>query len=61
MNTQSNNNMNIELLKAMRGIWIIEIETLEKKFRSSDESYHAGQLDTFNKCLQDLINIIGED
>ena len=59
-----NNAMNIELLKAMRGVWIIEIESLEHKLKNIP-SYTTiaelkARLETFEKCLKDLIDIIGE-
>ena len=62
----NNNDMNIELLKAMRGVWIIEIETIQKKIRTNHhttEDFYKlqGRLKAFEDCLQDLINIIGEE
>jgi len=69
MKNMNNNDMNIELLKAMRGVWIIEIESLEKKLErlnASNENYDAlmtstkSTICTLNRCLNDLIAIIGE-
>ena len=61
---QSNNDMNIDLLRAMRGIWIIEIETIKKQLRNyTGDNYLIVQTKLFvhERCLQDLIDIIGED
>lgn len=60
-----NNAMNIELLKAVRGVWIIEIETIERKIRTNqhthDDFYRLqGRLKAFEDCLKDLISILGE-
>ncbi len=69
----TNNDMNIELLKAMRGVWIIETESLSKKIKAF-EKHQANLLDqekeislilkgrfaAINTCLNDLIAIIGE-
>lgn len=60
----SDNDMNIALLKAMRSVWIIEIGLIEKnllKYKSTELIMLAqGKLIGFKKCLEDLINIIGE-
>lgn len=61
----TNNDMNIELLKAMRGAWIIELETLEKKIKHGNEYREdrlilVGKHEAITKCLDDLIAIIGE-
>ena len=58
-----NNAMNIELLKAMRGVWIIQIETIEKglvQYGFGELMLATGKLAAFRQCLQDLIDIIGE-
>lgn len=58
-----NNAMNIELLKAMRGVWIIEIETMEKlmlQYPKENTVLMGGRIEQLKLCLQDLINIIGE-
>lgn len=66
----NNNDMNIELLKAMRGVWIIEIENLERKLevlKKKEDQYtievcmiFKGRLTSLNSCLTDLISILGE-
>lgn len=61
----NNNDMNIELLKALRGVWIIEIETLEKRIKCEKEYVEntqilIGKKTAFEQCLSDLIAIIGE-
>jgi len=65
MKNMNNSDMNIELLKAMRGVWIIQIETIEKAIRNNQHTHNdfyrlQGKLKAFEECLNDLIAIIGE-
>jgi hypothetical protein len=62
---QSDNDMNIDLLRAMRDKWIIEIERLEKKIAEQYPPqvcmFYKGKLAELGQRLEDLIIIIGED